>query len=137
MSDLTLLDWDRLYRLQAENQIDDALDLIYNACSSFDVKPDFAAINAVLAAVELDRITNTTIAIAFLSAPCSMSDRLPSYQPLLEKVRVWLKARGEPKERIDALLQGFERPPMGRLVFIEQELFFIKREADAVKPASE
>jgi hypothetical protein len=130
MSDLNPLDWEQLYVLQANDQIDEALDLIYNACCSFDVEPDFAAIDAILATVDLDRITNITIALAFLSAPCSMSDRLPSYFPLLAKVRVWLEARGETKTRINSLLQGFDLVPTHRLVFV-------KPGPDAAKPASE
>ena len=117
MSDITPLDWDKLYALQSENRIDRALDLIYRACCSFDERPNFAAIDAILAAVDLGKITTTTIAIGFLSASYPLSGHLPSYKPLLARVRVWLEAWDH--HQIDDLLRGFDTTPDGRLVSVE------------------
>jgi hypothetical protein len=113
----TTFNWEKLYALQEEGKIDRALDLIFETCYSFDVEPDLQSIDAILTAVDLNRLGEDLV-VGFLSAVYSLSDQLSSYQPFLTKVRAWLETR---KDRdIDALLKGFEGPPEGRLIFTKQ-----------------
>ena len=69
--------------------------------------PNFAAVNAIFKAVDLDRCS-TTVMIGFLAAPCSAREELAEYKPLLARIREHLK-KTESRGRVKALLQGFDR----------------------------
>lgn len=115
--DTVPLDWAELYRLQNSGKSAASMDLIYDSVCSFDRHPDFAGINALLEAVELDRLT-TSNALAFLTASYASSPNLPYYRTLLGNVRTWfLTTKGYDEERTQSLLQGLDRVPEGRLIF--------------------
>lgn len=66
--------------------------------------PDFAALDDILRALDLDRLSVTVM----LGAPFTARRQLKEYKPLLDRVRDHLK-KTESRKRIKALLQGFDR----------------------------
>lgn len=113
-------DWKKLYELQNDNKINSALDLIFDSLCSFSEKPDTSYpdtsyIDIILAAVDPSKLT-FSIMIGFLCAPYSISVRLKEYKPLLERIKIELKARGLPDDKIKNLLFGFDGSPKMRLI---------------------
>ncbi len=69
--------------------------------------PDFAALDEILKALDLDRVS-VTVMLGFLGAPFTARRHLKEYKPLLDRIRDHLR-KTEPPKRIKALLQGFDR----------------------------
>ena len=69
--------------------------------------PSFEAVDQLLREADLDRL-NTTYMVGLLSAPFSAREHLAEYKPLLGRIRAKL-SKTEPRKRVKALLQGFDR----------------------------
>lgn len=110
-----MIDWYKLYALQAEGKHAAAMDIIYNAVDSLDVKPDIVNIDIILSQVDPSKL-KSSLMIGFLGAAYSLSPMLKEYKLLLDRIETELRSIGRTEEDINKLLSGFKKPPTMRLV---------------------